>query len=220
MDIQRIYKFLKELSINNDRDWFAAHKDEYEWVKSTFEELVQRTINRLSLIDPSVMPLKAKDCTYRIYRDIRFSKDKRPFKNHLGAYINSSGKKSFNFGYYLHLEPGNSLIGGGSICLPTKLLYKIRENIYNRVDEYIDIVEDKEFKQFFPMVGDDFLKTAPKGFPKDFEYIDYLKCKEYICSYRVDDSFFCSPDYLDRVAQPLEQLKRLGEFIDSALDND
>lgn len=220
MDIQRIYDFLIALERHNDRAWFDEHKEEYLEIKGLFEEFVQTLINRIALFDPSVMVLKPKECTFRIYRDIRFSSDKRPYKTHLGAYINPNGRKSPKFGYYVHLQPGNSFIGGGSIGLPTKLLNKIRAYIYNNVDEYIDIVEDKAFKKYFTRVGEDFLKTAPKGFSKDYKYIDYLRCKEYICSYRVPDSFFINGEYIDQIGEPFMQLKHLGEFINSALEND
>lgn len=220
MDIQRIYTFLGNLAQNNTKEWFDDNREEYQEVKKIFEAFVQSLINRIALVDPSVMALRPKDCTYRIYRDIRFSPDKTPYKTHMGAYINPKGKKSPLFGYYIHLEPGNSLVGGGSICLPTKLLTQIRENIYNRVHEYISIVENPDFKKFFPIVGEDFLKTAPKGFSKDYEYIDYLRCKEYICSYRVDDSYFTSGGYIDQIGEPLQELKHLAEFINSALDGE
>ncbi len=220
MDIQRIYRFLIELQENNNREWFEQNREEYDTVKSIFDQLVQATINRIAIFDSSVMHLKPKYCTFRIHRDIRFSNDKTPYKTHLGAYINPFGRKSPMFGYYIHLSPNNSFIGGGSIGLPTKLLNKIRDNIYHRIHEYIGIVEDPTFKKYYPVVGEDFLKTAPKGYSKDYEYIDYLRCKEYICSYRVDDSFFTSSDYLDKVGEPLEQLKHLAEFINSALDNE
>lgn len=220
MGLERIYDYLRKLEQNNDREWFKEHKDEYDEVAKIFAEFVQANINRIALIDSSVMSVKPKDCVFRIYRDTRFSPNKTPYKTHMGAYINPHGKKSPMFGYYIHLQPGNSFIGGGSIGLPTKLLTKIRENIYYRIDEYRLIVEDAEFKKYFPVVGMDFLKSAPKGFSKDYEYIDYLKCREYVCSYEVDDSFFTSKDYFDKIEAPLHQLKHLADFINSALDEE
>lgn len=217
MELNKVYHFLKELDNNNDREWFNENKEKYEEARTIFEKFVQIVINRIALFDSSVMVLEPKDCVFRIYRDVRFSKNKLPYKTHMGAYMNPKGRKSDFFGYYVHLQPGNSFIGGGSIGLPTKQLTKIRESICERIDEYIDIVEDAEFKKYFPTVGMDFLKTAPKGFSKDYKYIDYLRCKEYICSHSVDDQFFLQSDCIDRVGDILEQAKRYGDFINSAL---
>ena len=145
---------------------------------------------RISLFDESIRGVQVKDCTYRIYRDTRFSQDKTPYKTHLGGYINARGKKSDHCGYYVHIEPGNCLLAGGSYCLPPKTLKAVRQAVYDNIDEFRGIVENPDFKQYFPVIGEDFLKTAPKGFPKDFEYVQYLKCKEYTCYCNQPDSFF------------------------------
>ncbi|KAA6316672.1 hypothetical protein EZS27_033050 [termite gut metagenome] len=192
MDTSLIFRFLQELTTNNNREWFNKHRDEYEKVKKEFELFLSLIISRISLFDESIKGVQAKDCTYRIYRDTRFSSDKTPYKTHIGGYINAKGKNSNYCGYYIHLEPGNCLLAGGSICIPPNLLKAIRQGIYDNIDEYISIVEDTAFKNYFPMIGENFLKTAPKGFPKTFKYIDYLKCKEYTCSYNVTEGFFLS----------------------------
>lgn len=216
-NLKNIYEFLEELKLNNNRDWFIEHKKDYESVRKIFEAYVQKVINRIAVFDPLVMPIKVKDCMFRIYRDVRFSANKEPYKTHFGAYINPRGRKSESFGYYIHLEPGGSLLAGGSIGLPTKRLNKIREAIYEQVDVYIDIVEDSSFKKYYPTVGMDFLKTAPKGFPKDFEYIDYLKCREFVCSHDLSDDFFLKDTALDEIGDAFEQAKRYGDFINEAL---
>lgn len=216
-NLKKIYEFLEELKQNNDRDWFNAHREEYDKARKIFEEYVQKVINRIAIFDPSVMPVKVKDCMFRIYRDVRFSPNKEPYKTHFGAYINPRGRKSDSFGYYIHLEPGSSILAGGSIGLPTKRLNLIREAIYQQVDVYIDIVEDPIFKKYFPTVGMDFLKTAPKGFPKDFEHIDYLKCREYVCSCDIADDFVLKSTALDEIGDAFEQAKRYGDFINEAL---
>lgn len=217
MELERIYSFLRELKQNNNREWFNDHKKAYDQVRVIFEAYTQQIINRIAVFDPTVMPVEVKDCVFRIYRDVRFSNNKLPYKTHMGAYINPKGRKSDGFGYYIHLEPGNSLLGGGSIGLPTKQLTLIRESICERIDEYIDIVEDPEFKKYFSTVGEDFLKSAPKGFSKDYEYIDYLKCKEYICSYPISDDYVLKPTALDEIGLVFEQAKRYGDFINTAL---
>lgn len=117
MDVSVIFQFLKDLAANNNREWFQGHKDEYLKAQKEFEELLTAIIARISLFDESIVGIQAKDCTYRIYRDTRFSSDKTPYKIHLGGYINARGKKSEHCGYYVHIEPDNCMLAGGSWCL-------------------------------------------------------------------------------------------------------
>ncbi|KAA6350111.1 hypothetical protein EZS27_002474 [termite gut metagenome] len=221
MDTSLIFRFLQELTANNNREWFDKHRDEYEKVKKEFEIFLLRIISRISLFDESIKGVQAKDCTYRIYRDTRFSSDKTPYKTHIGGYINAKGKKSNYCGYYIHLQPGNCLLAGGSICIPPNLLKAIRQGIYDDIDEYISIVEDPAFKRYFPVVGENFLKTAPKGFPKDFKYIDYLKCKDFSCSYNVTEEFFLisESEMLDKIEKVFRQLKRFADFVNYIIDD-
>ena len=184
-----------------------------------FEELLTAIIARISLFDESIVGIQAKDCTYRIYRDTRFSSDKTPYKIHLGGYINARGKKSEHCGYYVHIEPDNCMLAGVSRCLEPKVLKAVRQSVYDNIDEYREIVEDPAFKQYFPVIGENHLKTAPKGFPKDFEYIDYLKCKDYTCAYMVPDAFFLAPDLLDKVEDVFKQLKRFADFTNFTIDD-
>jgi uncharacterized protein (TIGR02453 family) len=218
MNIAVVYDFLRKLASNNNREWFNGHRNEYEDARLEFEKLVAAVIERISLFDETIRGVQVKDCTYRIYRDTRFSPDKTPYKVHLGAYINAKGKKSDHCGYYVHVEPGGSLLAGGSYCPSPKLLKALRQAVYDNMDEYRSIVEDPEFRRYFDRIGYNFVKTAPKGFPKDFEYIDYLKCKEYCCDYVVPDSFFTSPDMLDRIGDVFRQLKRFSDFINYTID--
>lgn len=221
MDISRIYRFLSDLKVNNNREWFNEHKAEYEIVRKEFESLLTIIIARITEFDESIRGVQPKDCTYRIYRDTRFSPDKTPYKTHLGGYINSKGKKSNHCGYYVHLEPGASILAGGSICLPSNILKAIREAIYYNIDEYLSIVEDPEFKKYFPVVGFDPVKTAPKGFPKDFPYIDYLKPREFTCSFDVPDEFFLAPEgeLLNHVEAAFRQMKRYADFLNYTIDD-
>lgn len=219
MNTSIIFRFLKELGENNSREWFTEHRDEYESARTEFEKLLAAIIARISLFDESIRGIQPKDCTYRIYRDTRFSSDKTPYKNHLGGYINAKGKKSNHCGYYVHIQEGSCLLAGGSLCLPPNILKAVRQSIYDNIDEYVAIVEDPSFKKYFPVVGENFLKTAPKGFPKDFAHIDYLKCKEYTCSYNVPDSFFQAPDMLDQTEDAFRQFKRFSDFLNYTIDD-
>ncbi len=219
MNIPIIFQFLKELAANNNRDWFNAHRDRYETARSEFDDLLSVVISRISLFDDSVRGLEPRDCTYRIYRDTRFTEDKTPYKIHLGGYINAKGKKSFHSGYYLHLQPDNCMLAGGSYCLPPALLKALRQAVYDNMDEFRSIVEDPDFSRYFPVVGEDFLKTAPKGFPRDYPYLKYLQCKVYtICCYQ-PDSFFLAPDFLDRMDDIFKQMKRFSDFVNYTIDD-
>lgn len=218
MNIPIIFQFLKELSSNNNREWFNDHKDDYLKAQAEFENLLTAIIQRISLFDDEIVGIQAKDCTYRIYRDVRFSQDKSPYKLHFGGYINGKGKKSEHCGYYVHLQLGYCLLAGGSLCPPPDILKALRQSVYDNIDEYRSIVEDPAFKKYFPVIGENFLKTAPKGFPKDFKYIDYLKPKEFICSYQVPDEFFLDEKMLDNVADVFKQLKRFSDFTNYTID--
>jgi uncharacterized protein (TIGR02453 family) len=218
MNISVVYDFLGKLASNNNREWFNEHRDEYEKARLEFEKLIAAVIERISLFDETIRGVQVKDCTYRIYRDTRFSPDKTPYKTHFGAYINAKGKKSDHCGYYVHVQPDHSILAGGSYCPSPKLLKALRQAVYDNIDEYRSIVEDPEFKRYFPLIGYNFVKTAPKGFPKDFEYIDYLKCKEYCCEYAIPDSFFASPDAFDRIEDIFCQLKRFSDFVNYTID--
>jgi conserved hypothetical protein TIGR02453 len=218
MNIPIIFQFLKELSLNNNREWFNDHKDDYMKAQTEFENLLTAIIQRISLFDDEIVGIQAKDCTYRIYRDVRFSQDKSPYKLHIGGYINGKGKKSEHCGYYVHLQLGYCMLAGGSLCPPPNILKALRQSVYDNIDEYRSIVEDPAFKKYFPVIGENFLKTAPKGFPKDFKYIDYLKPKEFICSYQVPDEFFLDEKMLDNVADAFKQLKRFSDFTNYTID--
>ena len=199
MNIPVIFQFLKDLSANNNREWFNEHRSEYEVARAEFDNFLATVIARISLFDETIRGIQPKDCTYRIYRDTRFATDKTPYKIHFGGYINAKGKKSDHCGYYVHLQPDGSMLAGGSLCLPSNVLKAVRQSIYD--------------------IGEDFLKTAPKGFPKDFKYIDYLKCKEYVCSYNVPDDFFAQPDMLEQIDKVFRQFKRFADFINYTIDD-
>lgn len=219
MNIPIIFQFLKDLSANNNREWFNEHKEDYKRAQLEFEILVTAIIERIATFDESVKGIQAKDCTYRIYRDTRFSLDKTPYKIHFGAYINAKGKKSDHCGYYVHLENGNCMLAGGSLCMDSNILKAVRQSVYDNIDEFRGIVEDPKFRQYFPVIGESHLKTAPKGFPKDFKYMDYLKCKEYTCTHYVSDEVFLAPYFLDTMEKVFRQLKRFADFTNFTIDD-
>ncbi len=214
-----IFDFLKRIAAHNSREWFAEHRAEYEEARTVFEQMTERLIRRIMTFDESVKHVQVKDCTYRFYRDTRFSEDKSPYKRHLGAYINARGKKSFHGGYYFHLEPGGCMLAGGSYCLPADMLRAVRQSVVDEIDEFRSIVEDGEFRRYFPVIGEQRLKTAPKGFPKDFPYMEYLRPKDYSVACCVPDDFFRTDDWLDRAEHVFRVMKPYIDFVNYTIDD-
>lgn len=235
MNATIIFKFLADIANNNNRQWFQEHKAAYEKAKGEFEQGVDELIKVIATFDPSIAHLTAKDCCYRFYRDTRFSKDKSPYKRHFGAFISAHGKKSLHGGYYVHLQPGHSLFAIGCWCLPTNILTSIRNEIMGNIDEWRASVEGGEFIHLFGYpceaewvgelptrekgFGASCLKTAPKDFPRDYEFIDYLKMKNY-CAWRcVGDDFFQKRDWADNTAGMLKVAKPMMDFVNSVVDD-
>lgn len=235
MDAKRILQFLKEITVNNNRQWFQEHKDEYEVVRADFEAGVAKLIGRIADFDDSVAHLTVKDCTYRFYRDTRFSPDKSPYKRHFGAYIAAHGKKSLHGGYYIHLEPGGCMLACGSYWLPTNILTSCRNELMANEEEWLRCVENQDFVKYF---GDDFapctaqdsweakqgfglekLKTCPAGFPRDYPYVKYLRLKNYCCWHRVNDRFFEGDRWLSKSVTMLRTAKPMMDFMNSVIDD-
>lgn len=230
MDTKRILQFLRDVMVNNNRPWFQDHKDEYQAVKDDFERGVGQAIARISTFDSSVAHVTVKDATYRFYRDTRFSSDKSPYKNHLGAYIAAHGKKALHGGYYIHLEPGSCMLACGNYWLPTNILTSCRNEIMGNIDEWLRCVESPEFLRYYgaeetagPDAGQGFgierLKTSPSGFPRDYEHIRYLRMKDYCCWHRVPDDFFDGDVWLDDMERIFRAGKPMLDFTNSVIDD-
>lgn len=217
--IPYLFNFLKDIAANNNRQWFAEHRDRYQTAKSYFEEYAQQIIVRIAEFDADMAHLNVKDCTYRIYRDTRFSTDKSPYKRHFGIFVNSHGKQSYRCGYYLHIQPdGQSLIAGGTWCPPSNVMRAVRQAIVDEIEEFRDIVENKEFKKLFPVIGEAHLKTMAKGFPKDFAYPQYLRAKDFNIICMLPDEFFFTDNWMDNVIQAFRIAKPYNDFINYTID--
>ena len=180
-----------------------------------------------------------KDCTYRFYRDTRFSLDKSPYKNHLGAYINAKGKKALRGGYYLHLEPDHCLLAVGNYWLPTNILTSCRNEMMGNTEEWLRCVESEDFLKYYgsddsgsfkePTNVDSWdqpqgfgltkLKTCPSGFPKDWPYVKYLRLKDYCCWHAVSNSFFEGDSWLDEMEHMFRAAKPMMDFMNSVIDD-
>lgn len=222
--------FLKEVTMNNNRPWFMEHKNEYEAVKAEWERGVAQALERIGSFDPSVLSQQVKDCTYRFYRDTRFSEDKSPYKNHLGAYINAHGKKALRGGYYIHMEPGHCLLAVGNYWLPTNILTSCRNELMANEEEWLRCVESKAFKKYFDAPEDASwdspqgfgmakLKTCPSGFPRDYEHLRYLRLKDYCAWHHVSDDFFEGDDWLNEMERIFLAAKPMMDFVNAVIDD-
>lgn len=218
-DIDIVYKFLRDVAAHNDRVWFAAHRDEYDRARLIFETMAEQLIGGLAVIDPTVGHLSVKDCTYRFYRDTRFSEDKSPYKRHFGLYVAAHGKKAFHGGYYLHIEPASCMIAGGAYCLPSNILRTVRQSVVDEIEEFRSIVEAPEFRRLFPTLGMDRVKTVPKGFPRDFPFPEYIRPKDYSVATQIPDDFLRQPDWLQQTLHVFEVMKPFLDFINYTIDD-
>ena len=214
-----MYAFLRNIAVHNDRTWFAEHRSEYDSARMVFEGMAQQLINRLGIMDSSLAHLTLRDCTYRFYRDTRFSEDKSPYKSHFGTYIAAHGKKAFHGGYYLHIQPGECMIAGGAYCLPSNILKAVRQSIVDDTEEFRGIVENPEFKRLFPVIGMDRLKTLPVGFPRDYPYPEYLRPKDYSIATSVDDDFLRQADWLEQTVAIFQKMKPFIDFVNYTIDD-
>jgi len=231
MDTKQILSFLEQVRDNNNRPWFLQHKAEYQACKADFDKAVAEAIARYSEFDDGIKHLQVKDCVYRFYRDIRFSPDKSPYKRHFGAYICNYGRKSLYGGYYLHIEPDNCMLAIGCYWLPTNILTSCRNEIMGNIDTWREAVENKGFVKLFGRpnqttwddgkrgFGLEALKTVPSGFPRDYEYIEYLRMKDYCAWVRVPDDFFEGSDWLTRSAEIFKTGKPMMDFINAVVED-
>lgn len=215
--MREIYRFLEELKQNNNREWFNANKDWYLSVKAEHESFVNRLIPALAKVDPEIDGLTAKDCIYRIYRDVRFSPNKEPYKTHIGAYMVKGGKKSPRAGYYVHIEPGNSLLSGGIWCPEPSLLKALRKDVYDNIDEFTGIVRDKKFQKYYTLDGEK-LKTVPQPFPKDFPEGEMLKYKSYTVTNNIPDTFLERDDAIERIVERFALMQPFNRFLNYTVE--
>ena len=210
--------FLKNLDKNNNRDWFLANKSEFENAKSDLTDFTAFLIGEVSKFDPQISNVLPQECVFRIYRDVRFSKDKSPYKIHLGAYVSPGGRKSMAPGYYLHLQPGQSFIAGGKHMPDSAELLKIRTAIANKTDEFLKIITNKTYqKHFGEMHGEKLIKT-PKGFPVDHKAAEYLKLRDFM-AYRkfFDDKLLTSKEFPALLVKYSKEMYPLVKFLRTAL---
>jgi len=213
-------KFLKGLQKNNNKPWFEKNRPAYEEAKADFAQFIQTVIDKHGKKDDSIKDLKAKDCMFRINRDVRFSKDKSPYKNNFGASINRGGKKSVYAGYYFHCQPGEAFVGGGLWIPMPPDLKKVRQEVDYCFDEFEKIIGSKKFILVYGDLikdGETSLVKVPQGFEKDNPAAEYLKLKSFIAMKKLDDATLTSKDLVQTTLGAFETLHPLLMFLNRAL---
>jgi uncharacterized protein (TIGR02453 family) len=217
VDLKPTLAFLDQLAKNNNKPWFETHRAQYEQARTGFEEFVQLLIAEISKFDDLGM-LSARECIFRINRDLRFSKDKSPYKTNMGASIAPGGKKGVRLSYYLHLMPHDqSFLGGGMHMPMPDQLSKFRQAIDRDAAPFKKIIRAKSFVQQFGMLGGDKLATAPKGYAKDHPEIELLKLKEVVAGRQLRDKEILSPGIVVDTARTFQALKPFLRYLDSVL---
>lgn len=216
--MKEILDFLKELKYNNSKEWMDAHREQYHGAKAKFEEFVNLLIIEIQHFDDRIAGITPKKSIFRINRDIRFSKDKSPYKSNMGAFISEDGKKSFKPGYYIHLQPENeSFMAGGIYAPPGDILKKIRQEVDYNPEELKSIVSTPEFKNFYGEIQGEKLKTAPQGYNVDHPNIGFLKLKSYVVMHRFSDQEVVAGDFTEKIVNGFKILKPMNDYLDVAI---
>jgi uncharacterized protein (TIGR02453 family) len=215
-------KFLKELKKNNNKPWFDAHRAQYEAARIDFANFIELVIDDLQRTDTTITGLSGKECMFRINRDVRFAKDKTPYKISLGASIKRGGKKSPFAGYYFHLEPdGKSFIGGGMWVPEAGALKNVRQEIDYNWEEFKDIISANDFVKTCGDIykgKDQSLTTVPKGYERDNPAIDYLKLKSFIAETRIGDEELTKATLHKKTVAVFRSLQPLLDFINRTIE--
>jgi uncharacterized protein (TIGR02453 family) len=219
--MKEILHFLRELQRHNDRSWFTEHKSEYQQMQAKFNSLVENVIKEIGQYDPTISGLTAKDCTYRIYRDVRFSDDKSPYKTHLGAFICPGGKKSGYSGYYFQIATGGDsfpdahMLAAGDYCCDAHVLKLLREDIADGDGDFDRIV--KSTAPLFSIDTEGALKRNPKGYAEDAPYSEYLRLKSFCLVANVGDDFWLKDHLAQRIAEAFRPTKPFLDYINRAV---
>jgi len=210
-----IFDFLNQLSQNNNREWFNEHKVLYLHAKKEVEGIIRAVGQKIVEIDPALQGFtEPSQVLFRIYKDVRFSKDKRPYKTHFGCFFATGGKSAESGGYYLHLEPKNSFVSGGVWCPQPAVLKKIRQEIFYNTDDFLRILNASDFKNYFPKLDEeDLLQRIPTGFSSDFEHGNLLKYKHYTVSSPLKEDVILSNELIFHIVKMFGLLKPFVSFL-------
>ena len=218
MERKEILLFLEDLRDNNTREWFAENKKRYEQAHQSFLSFVEEIIAMVRVFDPTVGDITPKECVFRIYKDIRFSHDKTPYKINMGAFITRGGRKLSYAGYYLHLEPGACMLAGGIYMPDSDTLKRLRQEVYFNSPEFKSLLGAEAFVNYFGALREEGkLKKAPRDYPSDFPDIELLKHRHYTMSHYVSDDIVCSKQFPALIKSVFEAMKPVNDFLNRAL---
>lgn len=210
-------KFLKDLKRNNNKPWFEKNRKQYDEAREDFINMVGMVIRGIGNFDPAIAALEAKNCIFRINRDVRFSKNKDPYKNNMAAYFNKDGKKGLGAGYYMHIEPGKSFVAGGIWMPEPPVLAGIRQEIDYNFDDWKKIVEGKSFRKAFSKgLEGESLTRPPKGYDDQNPAIEYIKRKSFIVTQAIPDTNVQGKGLVKEICKSFEAMKPLVDFINLA----
>jgi uncharacterized protein (TIGR02453 family) len=209
------YQFLKDLQNNNYKEWFQENRKTYDACRQHFVHVVELLIHEVSQFDRSVSGNSPKNCIFRINRDVRFSKDKSPYKTNFGAFITPGGRNAGKAGYYLHVEPEGSFLAGGIYMPPSPVLKAIRKEIFENYEEFLEIIKEKDFVKYYGDFEGERLKRCPRGFPEDFEGIEYLKLKHFTVMDSKPDKDLMNADFFNTAIEEFEALYPLNRFLNN-----
>ncbi len=213
-------KFLKELTKNNHKEWFDANRVQYENARDNVSEFVQDILKYLTSISMEYSALKPKDCMFRINRDVRFSKNKEPYKTNFGAYFSPGGKKSPMPGYYFHLEFDRAFLGGGIYLPEPSIVKKIRQEIDYQQQDFRAIIEDKKFVKLFGDLSQEHrLLNAPKEYGKDHPMAAYLRLKSWFAVHDLTMENITKDKEMNKIQEVLDSLVPLNQFLQKALSD-
>ena len=215
----KMLQFQKELIPNNNREWFQERKAAYEEIRKECCNEIDKIISQVALFDNRLRGVTCKDCIYRIYRDVRFSHDKSPYKTWFGVVLGSNGKKTREAAYYIHLYPGDCGVFAGVWYPENDVLKALRSDIDGGIEEFLEILNNPEFKLSYPELVGESLKTIPKGYPKDYPYPEIIKMKEYLVRKPLSDDFFDTPDWIDEVVSSIKLAKPFVDFLNYTFED-
>lgn len=211
--------FLVDLKANNDRDWFQENKPRYQQQQENMILFADELLKLMNEHDNIETP-SGKKSLYRIYRDVRFSKDKSPYKTHWSGHFKRA-TKLLRGGYYFHIQPGNNSFIGGGFWSPNKEdLLRIREEIATDASELRDIINHKDFIETFGTLDGEQLKTAPKGFDKDHPDIDLLRYKQFIFGKNFSDKEVLDPNFVNVANETFKKMRPFFNFMSEVLTTD
>lgn len=212
------FQFLRELSVNNNREWMQAHHKEYQDAKSNVIELVGHLMAAMEIIGLNFGDMEPSKLMFRLNRDVRFSANKEPYKTNFGIVLNPRGRKDGSASYYLHIEPGASFLAGGIWHPESSILYKIRQEIAYCSEEFLSLIESKDFKNTFGALTGPSLTRPPKGYDAHHPAIEYIKLKSYTVSTRISDASLQEKQVIPRLMKHYKLMQPFIAFLNRALD--